>query len=201
MKTLTTEQIEILKSYQWETSGNFEGFTLNEISQEQFQKVTGYDLVALLSLKGAECSLGWSLEYGRKVNWSTDGDNNFVLRSIVYIGGSVFYQDFINESETDFLGLFPQEKTEEKSTKEKLIECINNYCDENTRSAFIDLLGDEFPGLWEDILDIARENLDTENTAKQWIDDNNGDAIDYVFSNCDTYDLKDCVVDYIRDNL
>ena len=127
--------------------------------------------------------------------------NYYFLGYLIDFGNNITkYGNIAQFTGADVFHLFTPTE-EEKSPKEKLIESINNFCSETSRGAFIELLGDDLPELWEVITDVIRENEDTEETAKQWINDNNGDAIDYVFCNCDTYDLKDYVIDFIRDNL
>lgn len=182
--------VEELKSCEWaKEEGN--RFLCKSVPFLTFYKMTAIDYRYFEEK---------NINFRYEIIYSKGVDNQYSWEVNFYENEERQYNDYLLV-ENDDLGLFPQEKTEEKSTKDKLIECINNYCNENTRSAFIDFLGDEFPGLWEDIVDVVRENEDTEETAKRWIDDNNGDAIDYVFDNCDSYDLKGYVIDFIRDNL
>ena len=203
MKTLTTEQIENLRILGWEKANEKE-FTVN-VGDILFNEYAG-DLLetSLEQLRSVADIMGTVFNVSfcyRKPDIEENGQQVYFLGYLIDFGNNITkYGNIAQFTGVDEFRLFTPIE-EEKSTKEKLIECINNYCNENTRSAFIDFLGDEIPGIWEDIFDIVRENLDTEETAKQWIDDNNGDAIDYVFSNCDTYDLKGYVIDFIRDNL
>lgn len=194
MKSIFTD-LDAFKNAEWEkTEGDREGFishSFNGDSGAVLRDLTGINTDTLATL---EIKYHWVAMYFKR-------EDKYVFYVELWVDNFMRYSDE-DSFDSDVLGLFEGENIEEeKDPKEKLIESINKFCSGTSRGNFIDLLRDDMPGLWEDITDVIREDEDEEDTAKQWIDDNNGAAIDYVFSNCDTYDMKDYVIDYIRDNL
>lgn len=82
-----------------------------------------------------------------------------------------------------------------------LFENRNIICLDNSHEEIIEELKNCHGDLWGDIENDIRENLDEEEIAHTWLEENTSDAIDYVGRYGDSGDIKDFVINYLSDNL
>lgn len=211
MKTLTTEQLETLKTMDWQddrntTLGN-DLLYFSNTDDSFFQDITGVCVSCLRELLGNDnttISFYWEIAYRKKEG------NLFDLHYAIWCKGDVVKNGVIQEFDTDILGLFT--KTEEKpgtDWESLLSDALKKALEETDVDSIVDFIDSNFPTVSDKIRENFSENLEVDDIgevlkddiARDWIEQNPDDAYDRAVDNMDSYEIKDKIIDYLSDNL
>lgn len=208
MKTLTTEQIETLKTMDWQDDRGEDLVYFTNTNDSYFQDITGVCVSCLRELLGDSntiTSFYWEIAY----RYHKDS-MIYDLHYAIWCKGDVVKDGVVQEFDTDILGLFT--KTEEKTDnpierlKKALQECENNP---DVEKADIQAAIEEFDFIYDSLQRLVLDNVGVgdlpdnliEDCAKEWIEQNPDDAYDRAIENMYDSDVRDKVIDYINENL
>lgn len=210
MKTLTSEQLETLKTMDWQgdrgedSTGALLYFT--STNDSYFQDITGVCVSCLRELLGSNNTMEsfyWEIAY------RFHKDSNFYdLHYAIWCKGDVVKDGVIQEFDADILGLFTKEKPE-TDWKNLLSNVLENALKETDVDSIVDFIDSNFADISNKIRENFSENLEVddigeslkEGIAKDWIERNSDDAYDRAVDNMSSYEVRDKIIDYLSDNL
>lgn len=210
MKTLTTEQIETLKTMDWqsdryEVTGNALLYFSNT-NDSYFQDITGICVSCLRELLGSSNSMEsfyWEIAY------RFHNDTRFYdLHYAIWCKNDVVKSGVIQEFDTDVLGLFTEEKpgTDWESL---LSDALKKALAETDVDSVVEFIDNNFAEVSNKIRENLCENLEVDDIgevlkddiAKDWIEQNPSDAFERAMRDMDSYEIKDQIIDYLQNNL
>ena len=207
-RTLTTEQIETLKTMDWQGDRNGDLLYFTNTNDSYFQDITGVCVSCLRELLGSNNTMEsfyWEIAY----RFHKESDF-FDLHYAIWCKGDIVKDGIIQEFDDDVLGLFTENKpdTDWQEALKTLLENIFKNPEADTEK-IVDFIDSNFPCISDKIRENCIDNLvpsdldDSlkEDIARDWIDDNTNDAWDKVWDSLDSYDIKDKIIEYLSDNL
>ena len=216
MKTLTTEQIETLKTMDWqydryEASGVALLYFSNT-DDSYFQDITDVCVSCLRELLGNNNTMEsfyWEIAYRYHKDTSF-----YDLHYAIWCKGEVVKDGIIQEFDTDILGLFTkeEEKTDNLSEEEiikKLSAALALATDNLDIDKIVELIDNNFADVSNRMRENFCENLEVndigdvlkDDIARDWIEQNPDNAYDTAVDNMSSYDVRDKIIDYLSDNL
>lgn len=210
MKTLTTEQIETLKTMDWQDDRN-EDLTgallyFSNTNDSYFQDITGVCVSCLRELLGNNDTIEtfyWEIAY----RYHKD-NMNYDLHFAIWCKGDVVKDGVIQEFDTDILGLFTEKKPG-TGWENLLRDALKKALEETDVDSIVDFIDSNFPTVSDKIRENFSENLEVDDIgevlkddiARDWIEQNPDDAYDRAIDNMDSYEIKDRIITYLSDNL
>ena len=202
---LTTEQLETLKSMDWQSDRGEDLLYFSNTNDSYFQNITGVCVSCLRDLLGGDNTMEnfyWEIAYRfHKDTVSYD------LHYAIWCKGNVVKDGVIQEFNSDVLGLFT--KSEESDWRDILSYTLNQILQSESVRDIVDYIDNNFPSLSDQVREDCVNNLVAsdiddslkEDIARDWIDDNSSEAFDRAWNNMDSYEIKDKIIDYLSDNL
>jgi hypothetical protein len=213
MKTLTTEQIETLKTMDWQDDRgeDLTGALLyfSNTNDSYFQDITGVCVSCLRELLGSSNTMEsfyWEIAY-RYHKKNALADAFYDLHYAIWYKG-VVKDGVIQEFDTDILGLFTEEKP--GTDWETLLgNAIKKALAETDVDSIVEFIDNNYADVSNKIRENFSENLEVDDIeevlkddiAKDWIEQNYDDAYDRAVNNMDSYEMKDKIIDYLQNNL
>jgi hypothetical protein len=129
------------------------------------------------------------------------------LHYAIWCKGDVVKDGVIQEFNSDVLSLFT--KKEESDWRDVLSYTLNQILQSESVEDVVDYIDNNFPSLSDKIREncinsLVASDIDDslkEDIARDWIDDNSGEAFDRAWDNMDSYEIKDKIIGYLSDNL
>ena len=205
MKTLTIEQVETLKNVWWEKENETSFSFIPDI--KTFTELTDYDVEEWT--KDAQ-SVDLSIKY-QTTNITENEIPYYALRFIAKIHGIIWADEYFVMFKGDELGLFtPKAEEQEEEDPIELLKKALKLCEEKEVEVpdMTSVIEDNvyiYDAIKTQVLDnIGVNDLPDyviEDAAREWIDNNSGDAYDRAVNAMESYEIRDKIIEYLSDNL
>lgn len=210
MKTLTTEQLETLKTMDWQDDRDEDStgalLYFSNTNDSYFQDITGVCVSCLRELLGSNNTMEsfyWEIAY------RFHNDSNFYdLHYAIWCKGDVVKDGVIQEFDDDVLGLFTEKKpcTDWQNLLSNVLE---NALKETDVDSIVEFIDNNFADISNKIREDLCDNLEVDDIgetlkddiARDWIEQNPCDAYEIALDNMSSYDVRDKIIDYLSDNL
>lgn len=210
MKTLTTEQIEKLKTRDWVASGGY--FVTRNLAEQDFLNLTGVDLENLLY--SIYLPISNKIEYYKSSVYK-NGEKYF-LQYTIYVDGVVWASGNFAMFVDDILGLYTpkeeqktDEKEEEETDEEKFLDYLQGFVGERPDGDVIELIKNNCSSFWGNIVADVINTLTyddlpgslQEECGWNYVDENPAMSLDRAAEKCYEEDVKHFIVNYLNKKL
>lgn len=214
MKTLTTQQIETLKTFHWVEvvdSMNNKTFMSRDLADQDFLDLTGVDLESLYD--SIYLPVSNRIRYYKSTAYK-NGEKYF-LQYIIFVDGVEWARGNFAMFVGDTLELYTPktEPTEEKPTdtdwRNLLGNVLENALKETDVDSIVEFIDNNFCEVSNKIRENFSDNLEVDDIgevlkydiASDWIEQNPDEAYDRAVDKMDSYEMRDKIIDYLQNNL
>jgi hypothetical protein len=193
--------VEELKSCDWVKARDSDKYLCESVPYLTFYKMTAIDY---RYFEDKNICFRYEIFYTKGV------DNQYTWEVNFYENEERQYNDYLIV-ENDDLGLFsrPEEQKEEPDWRDVLSYTLNKILQSESVEDVVDYIDNNFASISDKVRENCIDNLVAsdiddslkEDIARDWIDDNSGEAFDRAWDNMDSYDIKNKIIDYLADNL